>query len=225
MEEAAGLGTTTNTTTTTNGGSANIKKQQHSNIQLSGHPVLAHKITILRSSLTPPTGFRAVLREITFHLGHEATSTLHTRPIDISIPICGGGGSSTTTATTAAAAASTTTVPTDGLLVAKGWKVVEKVALVPIMRSGLGMVESMLELLPNAAVHHIGIYKQGSMPVMYYNRLPKTCSVQVAYVLDPTIGSAHTIMSVVGLLKKVRVMTLYYKYFYIQHDTNDLFLN
>lgn len=156
------------------------------NVQNSGHPVLAHKISILRSSLTQPTGFRAVLREITFHLGHEATSSLRTRPIDISVPVVATGSNATT----------------DHLLVAKGLKIADKVALVPIMRSGLGMVEAMLELLPTAAVHHIGIYKQGSMPVMYYNRLPKKCTVQVAYILDPTIGSAHTIMSVVGLLKK-----------------------
>jgi uracil phosphoribosyltransferase len=187
--------------TTANGESTTTSSilKQHNNIKYSGHPVLAHKVTILRSSLTPPAGFRAVLREITFHLGHEATSTLNTRSIDISIPVCSAGSTTTPSASECLNATS------DGLVVAKGSKVVEKVALVPIMRSGLGMVESMLEVLPNAAVHHIGIYKQGSMPVMYYNRLPKACSVQVAYVLDPTIGSAHTIMSVVGLLKKVRI--------------------
>lgn len=186
---------------TANGESTSSTIQKHTNVKYSGHPVLAHKITILRSSLTPPAGFRAVLREITFHLGHEATSTLHTRSIDISIPVCSAAS------TTTPSASARSNAPSDGLVVAKGSKVVEKVALVPIMRSGLGMVESMLELLPNAAVHHIGIYKQGSMPVMYYNRLPKACSVQVAYVLDPTIGSAHTIMSVVGLLKKVRMIS------------------
>ena len=164
-----------------NGSTTNGKKALAPNVHLSGHPVLAHKISILRSSSTLPTGFRAVLREITFHLGHEATTSLTTRSIDISVP----------------------GVSASDHMDARGNKIVEKVALVPILRSGLGMVESMLELIPTAAVHHIGIYKQGSMPVMYYNRLPKKCAVDVAYVLDPTIGSAHTMLSVVGLLKKV----------------------
>ncbi len=80
----------------------------------------------------------------------------------------------------------------------------ERVALVPILRSGLGMTDPMLELLPNAGVHHIGMYKKGSMPVQYYNRLPRKCESDVAYVLDPIIATANTIMSVVSILKKVR---------------------
>jgi len=78
----------------------------------------------------------------------------------------------------------------------------DKVALVPILRSGLGMVDSMLELLPNAGVHHIGMYRKGTMPVQYYNRLPRKCDSDVAYVLDPVIATANTVMSVVGILKK-----------------------
>jgi len=78
----------------------------------------------------------------------------------------------------------------------------DKVALMPILRSGLGMVDSMLELLPNAGVHHIGMYRKGMMPVQYYNRLPKKCDSDVAYVLDPVIATANTVISVVGILKK-----------------------
>jgi len=65
------------------------------------------------------------------------------------------------------------------------------------------MVDSMLELVPNAAVHHIGMYRRDMMPVQYYNRLPKKCEADVAYILDPIIATSNTVMSVIGILKKV----------------------
>ena len=152
------------------------------NVHISKHPVLAHKLSILRSSSTSPSSFRAVLREITFHLGYEATSTLTTREIPITVPA---------------------TNHIDHID-AVGQKVKEKVAIIPILRSGLGMVDPMLELLSNAQVHHIGMYRSKSlMPVQYYNRLPKKCTVDVAYVLDPLIATSATIISVCGILKKV----------------------
>jgi uracil phosphoribosyltransferase len=98
----------------------------------SAHPVLLHKITILRSSSTPPASFRAVLREVTYHLGYEATSSLTTRPVAITVPVG------------------------KEHVEASGHKLVERVSLIPILRSGLGMVDPLLELLPNAAIHHIG---------------------------------------------------------------------
>ena len=78
----------------------------------------------------------------------------------------------------------------------------ERVALVPILRSGLGMIDSMMELLPNAGVHHIGMYRKGTMPVQYYNRLPKKCESDVAFILDPIIATSSTVMSVISILKK-----------------------
>mmetsp|Transcript_1135 Transcript_1135/g.2372 ORF Transcript_1135/g.2372 Transcript_1135/m.2372 type:complete len:281 (+) Transcript_1135:117-959(+) len=150
-------------------------------VHVSKHPVLAHKLSILRSSSTPPSSFRSVLREITFHLGYEATSTLTTRGIPITVPA---------------------TNPNDHID-AIGQKIKEKVALIPILRSGLGMIDAMLELVDNATVHHIGMYRSKTlMPVQYYNRLPRVCDVDVAYVLDPLIATSNTIISVVGILKK-----------------------
>jgi uracil phosphoribosyltransferase len=167
------------------------------NVHISNHPVLKHKISVMRSSSTLPPGFRASLREVTFHLGYEATSTLTTRTIDISVP---------------------TDADPFHHMDAKGQKLKEKIAFVPILRSGLGMVDPMLELIPSAAVHHIGMYKrksdnsegQHNMPVMYYNRLPKKCTVDMAYVLDPIVGTAATTMSVIGILKKVRTHCILY---------------
>ncbi|KAL7481157.1 hypothetical protein ACHAW6_006841 [Cyclotella cf. meneghiniana] len=151
------------------------------NLHVSNHPVLAHKLSILRSSSTSPASFRSTLREITFHLGYEATATLSTRDIPITVP---------------------GTNHTDHIE-ATGQKIAQKIALIPILRSGLGMVDSMLELVGDARVHHIGMYRSKSlMPVQYYNRLPKKCEVDVAYVLDPLIATSATVISVAGILKK-----------------------
>mmetsp|Transcript_16259 Transcript_16259/g.35177 ORF Transcript_16259/g.35177 Transcript_16259/m.35177 type:complete len:292 (+) Transcript_16259:157-1032(+) len=165
----------------------------YGNVHVSKHPVLSHKLSILRSSSTSPSSFRSVLREITFHLGYEATSTLSTRDIPITVPSASNKTSNNASITTAE----------DQHIEAMGHKIAERIALIPILRSGLGMVDSMLELVDNATVHHIGMYRtKALMPVQYYNRLPKKCDVDVAYVLDPLIATSATIISVVGILKK-----------------------
>mmetsp|Transcript_2248 Transcript_2248/g.3127 ORF Transcript_2248/g.3127 Transcript_2248/m.3127 type:complete len:283 (+) Transcript_2248:195-1043(+) len=151
------------------------------NVHVSQHPVLSHKLSILRSSSTSPSSFRRTLREITFHLGYEATSTLSTKEIPLTVP----------------------STHTSDHIDAIGSKLSTKIALIPILRSGLGMVDPMLELVDNATVHHIGMYRSKSlMPVQYYNRLPKKCNVDVAYVLDPLIATSATIISVVSILKR-----------------------
>lgn len=155
------------------------------NIHVSKHPVLSHKISILRSSSTNPSSFRSVLREITFHLGYEATANLNTKPVALTVPVKNDHVDCT------------------------GKQLSERVAMIPILRSGLGMTDSMLELLPNAGIHHIGMYKKGSMPVQYYNRLPRKCESDVAFVLDPIIATASTIMSVISILKKVCVCVMF----------------
>ena len=109
-------------------------------------------------------------------MGYESTSSLETRNINVDTPV------------------DTTT----------GKKIDETVSLIPIMRAGLGMVEPMLELLPNADVHHIGMYrsKDSLLPIQYYNKLPRDGPTDVAYVLDPMIATAGTINAVVNILKK-----------------------
>ena len=152
------------------------------NIHVSQHPVLSHKITILRSSQTPPGTFRAVLKEISYHLGYEATSALTTTTVDVSVPIPNS----------------------DGHFDYHGQKLNQNIALVPILRSGLGMTEPMLELLPNSTVYHIGMYKAigQTTPIMYFNRLPKQCNTDVAYILDPVIATSASVMSLIRILKK-----------------------
>jgi len=172
------------------------------NIHISKHPVLSHKLSILRSSSTTPSVFRSVLREITFHLGYEATSTLLTRDIPITVPAASNSNVAMNGTSNGLGSSD------DHHIESTGQKLSQKLALIPILRSGLGMVDSMLELVDNATVHHIGMYrsKHSLMPVQYYNRLPKVCDVDVAYVLDVCIAGGNTIISVVGILKKVRVL-------------------
>ena len=155
------------------------------NVKISSHPVLRHKISILRSSATCQRTFRSVLREVTYHLGYEATGSLKTREVPVSVSI--GKGSEN-----------------DQMIF--GDKIADNIALIPILRSGLGMADSMMELLPNASVHHIGMYHiPGTAPVQYFNRLPKTCTADVAFIVDPVIASAETMMAVLAILKKVRL--------------------
>lgn len=155
------------------------------NVHVSSHPVLSHKLTILRSSTTPTGTFRAVMKEITYHLGYEATRSLLTKPIAISVPV--------------------PKPEKEEHLDYEGRKLSERVALVPKMRSGLGMIDGMMELLPNATVHHIGMYKADGQktPVMYFNRLPRKCQSEVAYILDPVIATSSSVMSLIRILKKV----------------------
>lgn len=157
------------------------------NVHISQHAVIAHKVTYLRSSTTHHGTFRAILRELTYHLGYEATSTLTTEPVAISVPIPSASKEE------------------EQHMDWEGKKLKEHVSLIPILRSGQGMIEAMLELIPNASVYHVGMYKvAGSQPVQYYNRLPRKCENDVAYVLDPVIATSSTVLSVIKILKKVR---------------------
>ena len=170
-----------------------LSLEENPMIHISSHPVLFHKITALRSSKTPPGTFRSLLRQVTYNLGYEATQTLAVKKgLPVQVPL----GKESDPAKEELRCSEDV-----------GVKLVDRVALVPILRSGLGMTDAMLELLPNSAVHHIGMYRTPGVhvaPVQYFNRLPRgKCGSDVAYVLDPIVGSAATVMAVVSILKKV----------------------
>lgn len=142
----------------------------------SSHPLIAAKMTKLRDVNTPPDEFRRKLREITFYLGFEATRSLNVVNKTIKTPMG----------------------DFDGV------KVNDSVSIIPILRAGLSMSDGLLELLPTASVHHIGMYraKESLLPIQYYNRLPKNHSCDVAYIVDPCIATANTINAVVSILKR-----------------------
>jgi len=152
------------------------------NVHVSAHPLLAHKMTKLRDGRTPPRVFRTLLREITFHLGYEATASMLTAPV------------------------SSVFSPVGPVADTSAVKLVQSVAMVPVLRAGLGMVDAMLELLPNAVVHHLGMFRPHSMglqqkPIEYYSRLPKDGATDLAFVLDPMIATSRTCLAAVEKLK------------------------
>ena len=97
-------------------------------LHISDHPLVAHKMTVLRNVKTTSHEFRRTLREITFYLGYEATRILNTTEVQFETPVAS----------------------------ATGAKLSDRVCIVPVLRAGLGMSDAMLDLLPKAAVHHIG---------------------------------------------------------------------
>lgn len=141
------------------------------------HPLLAHKMTILRDATTSTQDFRRVLKEITYFLGYEASRSTKTEEEVVSTPLG---------------------------VDFKGSKVSEEIAIIPILRSGLSMADAMLDLMPKAQVHHIGMFrtKDSPMPIQYYNRLPKDNTADVAYIVDPCIATSNTLHAVITILKK-----------------------
>lgn len=142
----------------------------------SEHPLIKHKMTILRDVSTSTKDFRSVLKEITFYLGYEATRELKVQAKSIHTPLTAYEGS----------------------------KLAESISIIPILRAGLGMAEPMSELIPSAAVHHIGMYrcKTSMLPIQYYNRLPRDKVSDVAFITEPCIATSNTIHAVINILKR-----------------------
>jgi uracil phosphoribosyltransferase len=146
------------------------------NLFVSNHPLIKHKLTKLRDKDTDPKKFRELIREISGLLAYEATSDLQVLPRDVMTPIT----------------------------VAKGFELQEKIGLVPILRSGLGMVEGVWELMPSAEVWHIGLYRDEKTlkPVEYYNKLPIAPSVGLCLILDPMLATGGSASATIGVLKR-----------------------
>jgi uracil phosphoribosyltransferase len=153
-------------------------------VHASPHPLVAHKLTKLRSVETGPKRFRELLREIAGLLTYEATQDLLTRSVEVVTPMAPG----------------------------QGTELVEKVGLVPILRAGLGMVEGVWELMPTAEVWHIGLYRDEKtlMPVEYYNRLPIEPTVSVCLILDPMLATGGSAVATVDILKRWGVRRIKY---------------
>lgn len=142
---------------------------------VSQHPLVRHKLTLLRDANTEPQKFRELVREIAILLAYEATSDLATRMVTVQTPI----------------------KQTEGV------ELVEKVGLVPILRAGLGMVEGIWEMMPSAQVWHIGLYRDHKtlQPVQYYPKLPVAPSVQMCLILDPMLATGGSAVATVDILK------------------------
>ncbi len=147
-----------------------------SNITITNHPLIQHKLSVLRSKDTSSKEFRALIGEIAMLLCYEATRDLHLREIEIETPIC-----------------KTKAKTIDG----------KKLAVVPILRAGLGMVEGMLELIPSARVGHIGLYRDPETlsPVEYYCKLPADIGERDVFVVDPMLATGGSAVDAISQIK------------------------
>ena len=145
-------------------------------LHVSNHPLVKHKLTRLREVETDHRTFRELVRELTLLLCYEATRDLQLTVKTVQTPMGQAEGSSTN----------------------------ETIGLIPILRAGLGMVDGVLELLPNVQVWHIGLYRDERTlkPVSYYNRLPNDPTVQVCLILDPMLATGGSAVATVDILKE-----------------------
>ncbi len=147
-----------------------------SNVYVMDHPLIQHKIGLLRREETGSRDFRALVEEIAMLMCYEATRDLKLEDVKITTPIC-----------------ETTAKQLEG----------KKLAIVPILRAGIGMVEGMLALIPAAKVGHIGLYRDPETlePVEYYCKLPADCDEREIFVVDPMLATGGSCAAAIELLK------------------------
>ena len=140
------------------------------------HPLIQHKIGIMRRKETGSKEFRALVSEVAMLECYEATRDLELTDVEIETPIC-----------------KTTVKELKG----------KKLAVVPILRAGLGMVEGMLEMIPAAKVGHIGLYRDPETlkPVEYYCKLPEDCASREVFVVDPMLATGGSSIAAIQMLK------------------------
>lgn len=159
--------------------------KNYKNVTLLDHPLIKHKITILRDKLTPTSEFRQIVKEIAVMEGYEALRDLPTRQVEIETPI-----------------EKTTQPAVEG----------SKLCFVPILRAGMGMVDGFTELIPTAHVGHIGLYRDEVThePHEYYCKLPTNLSNMKVYVLDPMLATGGSAIDAIKLLKKHGATNLHF---------------
>ncbi len=147
------------------------------------HPLIQHKLSLLRDKNTGSKEFRELISEIAMFLCYEATRNLPLKTVEIETPI---------------AVAKTQVVSG------------KKLAFVPILRAGLGMMDGVLEMVPAAKVGHIGIYRdpKTKSAVEYYSKLPDDISKRDVYVLDPMLATGGSIIGAISRLKSMGVMSI-----------------
>jgi uracil phosphoribosyltransferase len=145
-------------------------------VYVSEHPLVRHKLTLLRDAKTNSTQFRELVRELAILLCYEATRDLALAPKTVQTP----------------------------LGPAEGAELQEAIGLVPILRAGLGMVNGVWDMMPSSEVWHIGLYRDEKTlrPVEYYNKLPIEPRVQVCLILDPMLATGGSAVATTSLLKK-----------------------
>lgn len=147
-----------------------------SNVYVFDHPLIQHKTAMIRQEDTSVKDFRELVKEIAMLMGYEATRKLPLKEVEITTPIC-----------------NTKVNMLDG----------EDIAIVPILRAGLGMVDGMLALVPNAKVGHVGLYRDPEThePVEYYCKLPNDIDKREIFVVDPMLATGGSASAAIDFIK------------------------
>lgn len=147
------------------------------NVYIMDHPLIQHKIGYIRRTDTGTKSFRETISEIATLICYEATRDLQLSDVKIKTPIC-----------------ETTVKELKG----------KKMAIVPILRAGLGMVDGMLTLIPAAKIGHIGLYRDPKTlkPVEYYCKLPADCAEREVFVVDPMLATGGSSIAAIQMLKE-----------------------
>ena len=146
-------------------------------VHVLDHPLIQHKLAILRNKETGTKEFRALINEIAGLMCYEATRNLPTEEVEVQTPM---------------------TVAKCRMLAGK------KLAIVPILRAGLGMVDAMVDLIPSAKIGHIGLYRDPVThePVEYYCKLPEDVEHRQVFVVDPMLATGGSAVAAIDFLKK-----------------------
>lgn len=147
-----------------------------SKLYVMDHPLIQHKVTMLRNEETPTKDFRELANEIALLMGYEATKDLELEDVTVKTPI----------------------------METKGKTIGKQVALVPILRAGLGMVDALMSLIPAAKIGHVGLYRDPEThePVEYYCKLPTDIEQRQVLVLDPMLATGGSAVAAIDFIKK-----------------------
>lgn len=145
-------------------------------VQILEHPLLQHKLSILRDKNTGVKEFREIVGEIAALMCYEATRNLPTQEIEVETPVA-----------------------TAKVRVLAG----KKLAIVPILRAGLGMVDTMISLIPSAKIGHIGLFRDPEThePVKYYCKMPPDISERQVFIVDPMLATGGSAIAAIDVLK------------------------
>ena len=146
------------------------------NVHVLDHPLIQHKLAILRNKETPVKEFRELVSEISGLMCYEATRSLPTVEVDVETPLM-----------------------TAKCRMLSG----KKLAIVPVLRAGLGMVDSMVDLIPSAKIGHIGLYRdpETHKPVEYYCKLPEDIENRQVFLVDPMLATGGSAVAAIDFLK------------------------
>ena len=147
------------------------------NVHIMDHPLVHHKLAVLRNKETPVKEFRELVSEIAGLMCYEATRNLPTVEVEVETPVA-----------------------TAKCKMLSG----KKLAIVPILRAGLGMVDALVDLIPSAKIGHIGLYRDPVThePVEYYCKLPEDIGNRVVFVVDPMLATDGSAVAAIDFLKK-----------------------